>query len=407
MLLGNLLLLTTLLRDLIRSGNILLLSCSMIFAYSLVLPYLAHIIGYGDHLGMFVTLVVLRIRCFWWKLTFTAPSLAVALLVHEANFIFFSQVICISLLLNIKENLRTHQFTALIVVSIFWIGTTCLISSPNLTRKQALAMHDTFQAETEFLLTPGAFEVLHRDVAINSNSAQSERADPNSPDPVIRRYINSLLAILPVLAICSGTAMFFLLRSDSSRYIILLTISASLSPLTLNLIAKDTYRWSMWTAVTSFFILYIVSRRYQNQLPSKLGTLYTPVLAVVVFITSISSFPLFDGYTMSWFPFASHQSFVFPLKTTKRWMVDEILDDPNPKSILDDPIITSDYNVYLKYGHLLYVRDECINTDTDFFVHIIPSDIDVLPKYREVHGFQTRFPNIGTFVSWTFLSLPR
>lgn len=418
-LLGNLLLLATLLRDLIRSGNILLLSCSMIFVCSPVLPFLAHIIGYGDHLGMFITLVVLKIRCFWQKLTFAAPSLAVALLAHEANFIFFSPVILISLLLNIKENRRTHQFTALIAVSIFWIGATYLISLPNLTREQTLAMYDTIQAGTEFPLHPDTFEVLHRDVGDNFafllgpdafevrhrdvgdsfDNAQRAWTDPRS----IGRYVNSLLAILPVpaicnsllailpiLAICLGTATFFLLRSDSNRYIIPLAISASLSPLTLHLIAKDTYRWSVWTSVTSFFILHIVSRRYQNQLPSKLVSISAPVLTIVVFITSISSLRLFDGYTMSWFPFISHQKYVFSLNTTKRQIIDRVLDNPNPKSMLDDPIITSDYNVYLKDDHLLYVRDECINTDVDFFVHIIPSDVDVLPEHRKVYGFESR-----------------
>lgn len=56
--------------------------------------------------------------------------------------------------------------------------------------------------------------------------------------------------------------------------------------------------------------------------------------------------------------------------------------------MLDDPIITSDYNICLKDVSLLYVRDECININAAFFVHLILSDVDVLPEHKKIYGYE-------------------
>ena len=385
-LLCNLLLLATLLRDLVRSGNIFLRCCSIIFACSVVTPYLSHLVGYGDHIGMFVTLIVLKIRYFWWKLIFALPAFLVALLVHEANFLFFFPVLFISSLLAIKDDRRIQKFVALISVSILLSGFVYIISSANLTEEEASVMNDTLQAETEFPLRRDAFRMLDRDHVDNFNHLQSDWR--GSGRRYMSKLVNPLLVVFPVLATCLGTTVFFLLRSYSGRYVISLATFAALSPLLINFIARDAYRWFIWSAATSFFTLHVVSRRYENSLPSPPpSAVLFPLLILIVFITSITHAKLFDGYHMRPFPFFGHQKYVLSSTTKKHRATDEVWSDPNMLSVLTDPIVASDYNVYLKGSHLFYVRDECMNIDDSFFLHIFPSDPDQLLESHKAHGF--------------------
>ena len=382
-LLGNLLLLATLLRDFVRSRNVTLLICSMIFVCSPTLPSLAHFVGHGECIGMFVALVVLKIQCFWKKLTLAVPSLLVALLVHEGNFIFFFPVIFISLLLNMKQKTNS-QFSALILVSIFWIGSTYLISSSNLTKDQSSAMFRTLQAETDGPLTESAFMVLHSGLVDNFNNVKRRW----SRQPFrYTRLRDALLTALPVIATCLGTTMLFLLRSDTPSYTIPLAISASASPLMLNLLGTDLERWITGTAVTSFLVLYVVSKRYENSLLSHTSpSSFLPLLTVLVFIASITPTHLYHGYRMQPFPFISHQKYIFSLVAKGRRTTDEVSYDQD-MAMLADPIIVSDYTVYLKDGHLFYVRDECVNTDAAFLLHVVPSDVDVLSTERKIFNF--------------------
>ena len=57
-----------------------------------------------------------------------------------------------------------------------------------------------------------------------------------------------------------------------------------------------------------------------------------------------------------------------------------------------EPIIRSDFAVYLENDQLRYIRDECIRDDTaaPFFLHIVPADANDLPKERREHGFDNR-----------------
>lgn len=382
---GNLLLLAVLLRDFVRNGNVLLLSCSMIFVCSPTLPSLANFIGYSDQIGMFVALMVLKIRHFWQKLTFTAPSFLVALLVHEVNFILFFPVVFISLLFSIKKDRRTAQFLALVSVSLSLLGFTYLISSSNLTEEQSLAMHDGIQAEIGIPLHKSAFDVLHRDVADNFNLVRSLWIHPHS---YIISLTNVLLVVLPVIAACLGTATFFLLGSDRNRYIIPLTISTSLSPLILSLIAKDTNRWFIWSSVTSFFVLYAVWTRCQNlsSFPT-LTSCLSPLLATTMFIVSITSSTFFDGYTMQHFPFVPYQKYITELISDKVSDNRKISSDPNTLAIFADPITVPPCNIQLQGHSLFYSCDEFENIHIPFFLYVIPSDIADLPESRQRYGF--------------------
>ena len=54
-----------------------------------------------------------------------------------------------------------------------------------------------------------------------------------------------------------------------------------------------------------------------------------------------------------------------------------------------DPVIRSDWDVYLVEDSLIYVRDPCSPEDVEpeFFLHVDPVDMNDLPSDRKQHGF--------------------
>ena len=57
-----------------------------------------------------------------------------------------------------------------------------------------------------------------------------------------------------------------------------------------------------------------------------------------------------------------------------------------------EPIIRSDFDVYLRENRLVYFKEPCVRADTEamFLLHIIPDDVADLPGYRRQYGFDNR-----------------
>ena len=54
-----------------------------------------------------------------------------------------------------------------------------------------------------------------------------------------------------------------------------------------------------------------------------------------------------------------------------------------------EPVIRSDFDVYLMRNQMIYVKEPCDPADTEprFFLHVIPADANDLPLNRKRHGF--------------------
>ena len=54
-----------------------------------------------------------------------------------------------------------------------------------------------------------------------------------------------------------------------------------------------------------------------------------------------------------------------------------------------DPVIRSDWDIYLVGDSLIYVSDQCSSEDVEpeFFLHVDPVDMNDLPSHRKQHGF--------------------
>ena len=58
--------------------------------------------------------------------------------------------------------------------------------------------------------------------------------------------------------------------------------------------------------------------------------------------------------------------------------------------VRDDPMISSEFDIYLHDGRLIYVKDPCATLDieAEFFLDIVPSDVEDLPPARMDSGFE-------------------
>ena len=56
-----------------------------------------------------------------------------------------------------------------------------------------------------------------------------------------------------------------------------------------------------------------------------------------------------------------------------------------------EPVIRSNFDVYLDAGRLIYFKSPCLDVDVDapFFVHLYPMDVDDLPEVRRPSGFES------------------
>ena len=52
-----------------------------------------------------------------------------------------------------------------------------------------------------------------------------------------------------------------------------------------------------------------------------------------------------------------------------------------------DPVIRSQYDVYLDNSRLIYIKDTYDEEAKSFSLHVYPADVDDLPEERRMHGF--------------------
>lgn len=69
-----------------------------------------------------------------------------------------------------------------------------------------------------------------------------------------------------------------------------------------------------------------------------------------------------------------------------------------------EPVIRSDFDIWLMRNQLIYVKDPCDLADTEprFFLHIVPADANDLPLVRKPHGFDNLDFAFGNYDSGMF-----
>ena len=76
---------------------------------------------------------------------------------------------------------------------------------------------------------------------------------------------------------------------------------------------------------------------------------------------------------------------------------------------IGDPVVRSDFDVYLIRDRLIYFKEPCTPEDIEarFFLHVIPADANDLPDDRKPHGFDNLdFSFRWPYVHWYYVDSP-
>lgn len=296
-------------RDFINSGNKMLIGCAIIFASSLAIIFLSHTIGYFEHLGLLTTLIAMRIKGFYKKLSFLVPAFTITLLAHEVNLIIFFLVIFISLLLDIKPGNDLKKLVALGAFSAAMVGLVFYISNSTIAKKAAYQMYKDAQAEAgKISLRKDAFVVLVK--STNDNLKRQYQMWENRP--MLNELEQSFLVTLPSIFTLIYLTLSILKKSGAKVLLIAFSILASISPFILHFLAWDMDRWNTLAITTSFLVLSIVYNSDKSSSADLSDSVY-PILIFVLFLNATATIVLFDEYTVQQFPFREHQKYILDI----------------------------------------------------------------------------------------------
>ena len=311
---ANLWLLALSFRDMIRSRNMNLIAVVMIFASSSGLLFLAHNIGYADHIGLLITLITLRITGFYKKLLFIAPALLFTMLIHEAVVVLFFPILFMSLLFSLAAN-NQRQKLSLLIFSAMTLVLFFAIGASTIDQQQAQAMYEHASALTPTPLREDAFALLHDTGWGSLNMMLKKWMNPARP---LFLLISGLL-IFP-LAYYFQRNMLSLLKQQHT-VIKTLAVLAGLSPLLLHVVAWDTMRWNTMVLTTTYLMCYVAWQQVSHEPKRKSAELNlrpsVALVILVVFINANSHVILMDGRQVENFPYPRHVSYIVDVLTGK------------------------------------------------------------------------------------------
>ncbi len=305
LLIVNFFLLGVLINDMVSSRHPILIGSGLLFASSLAVVFLAHTIGYLEHIGLFITLIALKIRSFPKKLIFLFLAFPIALFVHEGILILlfpinFMALLCYKGTAWGKKAAWLGAFSLLILVLTF------TISEYTLEEAEAEQLYTSLQSNLDFPLRRDAFNVLHRDSQENFQRAMQRWSAER-----FQELRQSILVTAPTIILLFYITQMVLKHAAAPAYVRIMAVLAALSPLVMYGWGWDMHRWNTFAITTSFLMLYVLSNVYN--MPTKVSAVIYFLLGFLVVLNGMSTITLFDNYYVKQFPFMEHQNYLWDL----------------------------------------------------------------------------------------------
>ena len=308
---SNVVFLSLTFRDFIRSNNLNLTACAFIFASSSGIIFLAHNIGYADHIGLLLCLISFRLKSFKNKLLFIAPSLTLALMIHEAIFVIFFPILFISLTLSLDSQKNIKQIAVLAVFSLYAIFLFFFIGNSSISLEQAQAILLKAQGLSDSPLREDAFMLLKQS-STETILMMSEKW--SHPARIAFLFISGL-TIFPIAIYIQINMISLLQKSQRSKVFIYLCVAGGLSPLLLHTVAWDTMRWNTLYIITAYLMCYTVLKQLSSEEAEKCSQAFfmrrsLPLLLLMVFLNANAQVLLMDNRRVENFPFPFHISYI-------------------------------------------------------------------------------------------------
>ncbi len=279
--------------------------------------FMVHEVGYMDHVGLAVALL-----CFW--LPFSTGGLIARVFlcvsmtfVHEAFFLMFFGAVVVQYLLGAAVRHEPHVsaragvLVLVVAASTFFVGQTQL---PEDDWDDYVAHLQSRSAD--FDPYEGTARVLFRDAEDNLKFMSRIRSRP-------AYWSNALLAIvfllpfpLLLIAVARGMLRRWGELSGHGRTILAVIVGASLSPLLLNVLAQDLWRFFALAQVSAFLVLIAVIRELRLAVvPPAWARPAALALGALAVVGGATATPLFSGREVVRPPYEEHIEYLNEVTT--------------------------------------------------------------------------------------------
>lgn len=299
---ADMMFLLALLRNALSSGDNLSRIVALLFASSLGIVFLAHTIGYFEHITLLVTLVTLRTRGFYARALLVLVLFSTSLLIHETGFLLFFPVILLRFALDLTTLNTPRRLVVLCILGLLLSAMTFWIGRAHLDNATVEAMRTALQSTADYHLRQDAFLVLTR--ALDDNVRMTFDIWLN---PEFRRYFGfSLLVTLPTALYLLRASLIRISRNPHGIVIGWLAVIASLAPLSLHFLGWDSARWDTLTITTSFLVFTTISLSSLNDGRTDQPHFLPLVPVMLIALNLASGIALFDNYSVQLFPYEGH-----------------------------------------------------------------------------------------------------
>lgn len=270
-----------------------------LFGSGFALTYLVNSIGYLDIPLLILALAVVSLPHDRLRLPAALAAGVVGVLVHEMYvLVFFPLTLLPTLLDAAAARTPWPRLAGAGAVALAVAGIAALVAlQPSLTAEQAAHLQREIAARADFPVRPDAIEVLTRSAADNLRIMGGLW----SKDYWWEGQLFAAAAFLPTAAVF----LWLALRMTGGA-VRLCVAGAGLSPLLMQILGWDLYRWYALATVNCFMVLLIVARRRPEDEAPRLGAAARNALVLLIALNMATTAQLWDRKPAELFPFVAH-----------------------------------------------------------------------------------------------------
>ncbi len=293
-----------LLADLAGTGSSALRLAALAAAAGIGTVFLAHTIGYADHVGLLATLALLLVRDPRRRYVLAWPALLLCAAVHEGFVVWFLPVLLFSLVLDrALGRPRAPSYRALAALSGAGLLWALVLAAATLPPERAQALYRA-AAAAHGALRQDAFAELAMTPAANADRMARVWSDPD----LVLFALECLLVTLPPALFFVWLALRGLRAAGAGRALALAALGAAFAPLALHPFGWDVARWDALAQLDAFLVLATAVRAGAAP-PESAGA--AALAACLAVYGGASTIGLFDDYRVKNAPFVEHQFYLY------------------------------------------------------------------------------------------------
>jgi hypothetical protein len=292
-----------------RNNDLIVKASALVFSTGFSLVFLAHTMGYAEHLQLLAVQLLIRIRNFNVKVFLALLTGVILLLIHEAFLLTFLPVLILSLLVG-HDDVDTRVKWR-VAGSLFLLMSliTLIVNHHVISDKGMIELIRSIRSRVDFTVRLDALRALFRSTEMNMSIMQAAWKKPF----FLKHQAASLVLTFPSVLYFMYAAISRL-QKKGIPWIGFVIVISSLAPFSLNLFGWDLHRWNTLVIASSYLSLVVITSStvfLGDTTSMSRGKLWAAVLAALILVMNCSqNIPLFDERTVEHFPFRSHINYL-------------------------------------------------------------------------------------------------